>query len=67
MLQMIKSLKLAMNQESGRTLHDAPGVEATSHPLPFGLHHRVAANYRKGNALLVGRTERIIKLKQERV
>lgn len=36
------------------TLHDAPGVETASHPLPFGLHHCVAANDCEGNAFLVG-------------
>ena len=39
------------------TFHDAPGVETASHPLPFGLHHRVAADHCKRNALLVEKRE----------
>lgn len=36
------------------TLYNTPGVEAATHPLPFGLHHSVAANDCKRNALLMG-------------
>lgn len=45
------------------TFYNTPGVETTSHPLAFSLHHCVAANYCKGNALLVGKTEGIVKMK----
>lgn len=34
------------------TFHDPPGVQATSNPLPLGLHHRVASNHSEGCTLL---------------
>lgn len=34
------------------TLDDTPGVKASSHPLPFGLHHCIAADDGKGDAVL---------------
>lgn len=43
-----------IKEETLATLYDAPGVETTSHPLPFGLHNCVAANYCKWDALLLG-------------
>lgn len=43
-----------MEEESVPTLYNTPGVEAATHPLPFGLHHSVAANDCKRNAFLMG-------------
>lgn len=36
------------------TFYNTPGVQTASHPLPFGLHHGVAAYYCKGDAFLKG-------------
>lgn len=38
--------------EKELTFNNAPGVQASSHSLPFGLNHCVAAYYSKGNTFL---------------
>lgn len=49
-----KRLEGEVEEECLPTLYNTPGVEAAAHPLPFGLHHSVAANDCKRNAFLMG-------------
>ena len=34
------------------TFHDTPRVQTPTHPLALGLHHRIAADHSKRNAVL---------------